>query len=75
MKLYVASLHHIGVDTTLVGVYSDAAKAINAGEHAIYEMIDREPMMLDWDYEQPESRYYFDGFTLMVTEATLDQTI
>jgi len=76
MTLYVATLYQIKeMETTLVGVYSSSAKAISAGEDAIREFTEKEPLMLDWDHEHPEHRYYFDGFTLMVTETTLDQAV
>ena len=76
MTLQVATLYQISeMETTLVGVFSTPAKAIGAGEDAIREFTGKEPVMLDWDHEHPEHRYYFDGFTLAITEATLDQTI
>ena len=76
MTLQVATLYQISqMETTLVGVFSTPAKAIGAGEDAIREFTGKEPFLLDWDYEHPEHRYYFDGFTLAITEVTLDQTI
>lgn len=76
MILQVATLYQISqMETTLVGVFSTPAKAISAGEDAIREFTEKEPVMLDWDHEHPEHRYYYDEFTLMITETTLDQTI
>lgn len=76
MKLYVATLYQIKeMETTLVGVFSTSAKAIEAGENAIREFTEKEPILLDWDHEHPEHRYFFDGFTLAVTETALDQAI
>ena len=76
MKLYVASLYQIReMDHSLVGVYSKLALAIGAGENAIREFTEKEPLLLDWDHEHPEHRYYFDGFTLTVTEVELDKEV
>lgn len=76
MKLYVASLYQIReMDHSLVGVYSKPASAIAAGENAIREFTEKEPLLLDWDHEHPEHRYYYDGFTLTITEAELDKEI
>ena len=76
MKLYVANLHQIAqMETTLVGVFSSEAKAEHAGKAAIEEFNEGEAEFFDWDREGPELRYYYDGFTLMITEMTLDQPI
>lgn len=76
MTLQVATLYQISeMETTLVGVFSTPAKAIEAGEDAIREFTGKEPVMLDWDHKHPEQWYYFDGFTLTITETTLDQPI
>lgn len=75
MTLYVSTLYQIGVETTLVGVFSTSAKALEEGKNAMREFMGKEPILHDWDYEQPEQRYYFEGFTLMITEMTLDQPI
>lgn len=76
MTLYVATLYQISqMETTIVGVYSTAAKAISAGEDAMRDFNGKEPVMLDWDHEHPEHRYFFEGFTLMVTEVTLDKAV
>ena len=76
MTLQVATLYQISQgETTLVGVFSTPAKAIGAGQDAIRDFTSKEPLLLDWDHEHPEHRYYYDGFTLAVTEVTLDQAI
>lgn len=75
MTLYVSTLYQIGVETTLVGVFSTSAKALEEGKNAMREFTGKEPIMHDWDHESPEQRYYFKGFTLTVTETTLDQPI
>ena len=76
MTLQVATLYQIKeMDHSLVGVFSTPALAISAGEQAIREFTEKEPVMLDWDHEHPEHRYFFDGFTLTITEVTLDQAI
>lgn len=74
MKLCVATLFH-ELETILVGVYSTPALAISAGENMIREISQKEPCLLDWDHEHPKHRYFFDGFTLTVTEVTLDQAV
>jgi len=73
--IQIASLHQINMGTTLLGAFSTPAKAIKAGEDAIRDIIGKEPNMLDWDYEYPECRYFFEAFTLMITETTLDQAL
>ena len=76
MKLHVATLHQISeMETTLVGVFSSREKALGAGKDAIREFTGKEPVMLDWDYENSELRFYYEGFTLMNTEVTLNQPI
>lgn len=75
MKLHVATLYEVGEGSSLVGVYSTPALAIGAGENAIREMTGKDPILLDWDHEHPEHRYFFDGFTLSITETTLDQAV
>lgn len=75
MTLQVATLYEIGADSSLVGVFSTPAKAIAAGENAIRELTESDPILLDWDHEHPEHHYFFDGFTLTITETTLDQAV
>lgn len=76
MELYIASLYQISEgETTLVGVYSNSVAAIMAGEKAIQIMIEKDPALIDWDYEAPEERRYYDGWTLYITKATLDQDL
>lgn len=76
MKLYVASLYQIATgEITLVGVYSNSALAIRAGSDAIADFSQNVPLLLDWDYEAPEETRYYEGFTLYITEAALDQAI
>ena len=76
MTLYVANLHQIAQgETTLVGVFSSEAKAERGGKAAMEEFNEGEPEFFDWDREGPELRYYYDGFTLMITEVTLDQVV
>lgn len=76
MKLYIANLHQIAqMETTPIGVFSSEVKAERAGKAAIEEFNEGEAEFFDWDREGPELRYYYDGFTLMITEMTLDQAI
>ena len=76
MKLYVASLYHIAQgETTVIGVFSTEAKAEHELKVSMNDLNEGEPDFFDWDREGPELRYYYDGFTLAITEMTLDQAI
>lgn len=75
MELYLSELYQIGVGTITVGVFSTPAKAIAAGEAAMANLAGTIPHMLDWDHDGAVHNYFFDGFTLAITAATLDKVI
>jgi len=75
MKVQVATLFQFDEGTRLIGVFSNFDLAYTAGEAAIRDALqDNEPWMLDWDHDHPNHRYFFaGGFTLTITEATVDE--
>ena len=75
MKVQVATLFQFNEDAHLIGVFSTFELAYAAGEAAIRKALQgNEPWRLDWDHEHPNHRYFFaHGFTLIITEATLDE--
>lgn len=77
MMLYIANLFQISTgELSTVGVFSSTAKAKGAGELTIIDFLGDKPIvLLDWDYGDDGTSYYYDGFTLHIMPAVLDKPI
>lgn len=76
MELYITTVYDISkMQTIVVGVFSSIVKAKRAGVEVMSNIIQDDPFFLDWDYSDNNELYFYSGFTLSITHATLDQLV
>ena len=73
MKLFVSELYDCNKsETYLMGVFSKSGNAIRVATQYIEEQ-GGDSRYNDWDADPLTETFYFDGYTLTVTECELDE--